>query len=286
MKILVLGAAGMLGHKMAQVLIENKFEVTGTIRGRAAEYASHPILGKVRLIGGVQAESFDSIVGAMAQVRPDAVVNCIGIVKQQAASKDPIPSLTINSLFPHRLAKLCRAADCRLVHISTDCVFSGLKGNYKESDTPDADDLYGRTKLLGEVSGEGSLTLRTSIIGPELGPPHGLLGWFLSNAGGSVKGFSKAIFSGLTTRALSIVIARVLSEQPNMSGLWHVAADPISKLDLLKLIRQFYHLDTHISPDDGLRIDRSLDGSRFREATGIVPPTWPVMIDEMHRDPS
>jgi len=216
----------------------------------------------------------------------EAVVNCIGVVKQDAAAKDPLASITVNALFPHRLAQLARASGARLVHLSTDCVFSGREGNYDESSRPDAEDLYGRTKLLGEVAGENCLTIRTSMIGRELAGAHGLLEWFLSQDGGRVRGFRRAVFSGFTTSALADVIAEVLSEHASLSGVWHVAAEAINKFDLLCLVREVYGLRVEIEPDESFVCDRSLDGSRFREATGIVAPSWPEMIRRMREDPT
>jgi len=192
----------------------------------------------------------------------------------------------INSLYPHVLHRLCRARGVRLVHVSTDCVFSGRKGAYRESDPSDAEDVYGRSKFLGEVAGPGAVTLRTSIIGRELSVERGLVEWFLSQRGRKVKGFTKAVFSGLTTLELSKVIRRVLADWVELEGLYHVAAEPVTKFDLLKLIRDVYRLDVEIEPDDSLACDRSLDGSRFREATGYVAPSWPEMIRAMAEDPT
>ena len=179
MRVLVLGGSGMLGHKVAQRL-SGRFEVSATVRREASDYAAHPAFRHVRLVGDTQAEDFDSVVHALAQTRPDAVVNCIGITKQKPEAELPIQTISLNALFPHRLAELCRSAGARLMHFSTDCVFSGRKGMYTEDDTTDPDDLYGRAKLLGETKASGSLTLRTSIVGRELAGSHGLVEWFLS----------------------------------------------------------------------------------------------------------
>lgn len=283
MKVLVLGATGMLGHKLMQGL-PHRFETAGTVRGPAAAYTDHPVLGQMSLLGGVRAESFDSVVRALASDRPDTVINCIGVVKQLPTAKDALPSIAINALFPHRLAELCQAADTRLIHLSTDCVFSGRKGNYVEGDVSDAEDLYGRTKFLGEVSSEGCLTLRTSMIGRELETSHGLLEWFLSQEGKTIRGYKRAIFSGFTTNALTEVIAQIIAEYQDVHGVWHVASEPISKFDLLSLVKQIYRLEIQIEPDETVVCDRSLNAERFRKATGFVPPSWPDMIEQMYRD--
>jgi dTDP-4-dehydrorhamnose reductase len=277
MKVLILGGAGMLGHQLWKV-ISSRFDTFATLRNHSSSLG---LFDRSRVIAGVAAEDFDSVIQAFAKVRPDVVINCIGIVKQQGASKDPVACLGINSLFPHRLARLCQASQARLIHVSTDCVFSGKKGNYTESDFPDADDLYGRSKLLGEVQGPGCITLRTSIIGRELQTQQGLVEWFLSNAGKTVSGYTNAIFSGLTTTALAELIAHLIMHFPDLDGLWHVAAQPINKFDLLTLVRDTFGANIKIVADDRFHCDRSLCDLRFRQATGWVPLAWPDMIRAM-----
>jgi dTDP-4-dehydrorhamnose reductase len=276
----VLGATGMLGHRLVQTL-SSGCSVFGTVRGDPGRWSGHPAFAGVEWKGGVEATDLDALRRVIHEARPDAVVNCIGIIKQLPAAKDPIPSLEINALLPHRLFRICRDAGARLVHVSTDCVFSGRKGNYREDDTADADDLYGRTKLLGELQGEGSVTLRTSMIGREMDRRTGLLEWFLAQRGGTVKGFARAIFSGLTTTQLSRVIAEVLERHRNIAGLWHVAADPIDKFTLLQMIDRAFELGIRIERDESFVCDRSLDGSRFRAATGFRAPAWEEMVREL-----
>jgi dTDP-4-dehydrorhamnose reductase len=195
-----------------------------------------------------------------------------------------LPSIAINALFPHHLAKLCQAANIRLIHISTDCVFSGLRGNYQESDVADANDLYGRTKFLGEVSYENCLTLRTSLIGRELEQSHGLIEWFLRQKKKIIHGYTRAVFSGFTTNAFAEIITLIITKYPHMEGIWHVASEPISKFELLSLVKKFHGLDIQIEPDETFVCDRSLNADRFRQTTGFVPPTWPGMIEEMVQD--
>lgn len=274
MRLLILGGNGMLGHKLWQTARETH-DVFVTMRS-----AKTPFDG-MRIVPDVDASHFDSVRAAIESVKPDAIVNCIGIVKQLAEAKQAIPSITINSLLPHRLAEL----GIRLVHLSTDCVFSGRKGGYVESDFADAGDLYGRTKYLGEVDAPKALTIRTSIIGRELAGTSGLVEWFLSNRGGRVKGFRKMIFSGLTTAALSRVILRAIDE-PTLTGVWHVSAAPIDKDTLLRMLNDAFRAGIDITPADDVVLDRSLDSSRFRAAFGWEPPTWEKMIDEMASDPT
>ncbi len=282
-RVLILGGSGMLGHKLWQSFA-GRFDAYVTFRHSATAYERYGIFEPERSKGHVSAQDFDSVIRAVADLRPQVVVNCIGIVKQDAAAKDPYTSISVNALFPHRLAQFCMAAGARLIHISTDCVFAGRRGNYSEQDAPDAEDLYGRTKLLGEVEAEGCLTIRTSMIGRELVGAHGLVEWFLGQEGKQVRGFRRAVFSGFTTQALADIIARLITEQPQLGGVWNVAAEPINKFDLLSLVREAYRLNVEIEPDENFVCDRSLDGERFRAATGFIPPTWPEMIERMSQD--
>jgi dTDP-4-dehydrorhamnose reductase len=285
MRTLILGATGMLGHKLTQVFSQ-QFEVYATVRSSKEAFADRLVLAQDYLLGNVLVENFDSVVRAIALTKPRCVVNCIGIVKQQLAAKAPLPSICVNALFPHRLAQVCQAAGIRLIHISTDCVFSGRQGNYVESDVADAEDLYGRTKLLGEVSGDGCFTLRTSIIGRELETSHGLIEWFLSQEGKAILGYKNAIFSGFTTNAIAEIIAQMITKHSDLEGVWHVAAEPISKYELLSLVKERYSLNIQIEPDETFLCDRSLNADRFKQATGFVPPPWPDMINQMYHDPT
>lgn len=284
MRVLILGAAGMLGHKLWQSL-EGQFDAWATVRGNADIYAHYNLFNPERLLGGIDAMDFDSIIRAVAATQPDVIVNCIGVIKQLAAANDSVVSLSLNSLFPHRLAALCKASRARLIHISTDCVFSGRKGMYTENAISDAEDLYGRTKYLGEVHAAPCLTMRTSIIGRELNTVSGLVEWFLSNRGGKVRGFTKAIYSGFSTLALARIIADVIRTSPHLEGVYHVSAEPISKYDLLCLIRDAYAIPIEIEAYPDVSIDRSLDSSLFRKTTGFRPMAWLDMIAEMAHDP-
>lgn len=280
MKILVLGASGMLGNAMLRTLAPTQgLDVWGTARSANVLKRFDAPLGK-RIVTGVDVESIDGLMALLTDIRPSVVINCIGLVKQLAQADDPLQALPINSLLPHRLARLCGLMGARLVHISTDCVFNGSKGNYRESDPSDAEDLYGRSKLLGEVSYPHTITLRTSIIGHELGSAHGLVGWFLTQQG-KVSGYRRAIFSGLPTVELSRIVRDCVLPNPALSGLYHVAAKPIAKYELLKLIGAAYGKDTVVEPDDRLVIDRSLNAERFHDATGYVAPPWPELITKM-----
>jgi len=280
MRVLVLGSNGMLGNAVMRVMSENAdWQVFGTVREEGAKRQLPAVLLKC-LIPGVDVEDSDALMTAFGLARPDVVINCVGLVKQLAEANDPLRMLPINSILPHRLARLCAVAAARLVHVSTDCVFSGAKGMYKETDTPDAQDLYGRSKSLGEVDYPQAITLRTSIIGHELSGAQSLIGWFLAQEN-EVKGYRNAIFSGLPTVELARVIRDHVLPRPDLHGIYHVSATPINKFDLLTMVAKVYGKDIRILADEALRIDRSLDSTRFREATGYQPPEWPELIKRM-----
>jgi dTDP-4-dehydrorhamnose reductase len=278
MRVLVLGGSGMLGHQLCRVL-SGRTETWATFREDPANYAGYDLVSRERALGGIHAEDLGSVRGALECVRPDAVINCIGIVKQRDEAKQAIPSIQINAFFPHQLADLCQKQDARLVQISTDCVFSGLRGRYTEVDVPDPVDLYGRTKLLGELNRPGCLTLRTSIIGWQLNTFSSLLSWFSQQRGKRIKGYQQAIYSGFSTRVLANLISDLIETRPDLSGLYQVASEPISKYDLLIALRKELGWDDiKIELDDNFYCDRSLVGTRFSIATGWKPPDWDEML--------
>lgn len=281
MRVLVLGANGMIGSTMLRVLSEKKdWQVYGSIRdGSLKRFFSAEI--SERLIEGIDVEHPDSLVKILDKTRPNVVVNCAGLTKHKPEAEDPLVSIPINTLMPHRLAGLCELVGLRLIHVSTDCVFSGEKGNYSENDFADARDVYGKSKALGEVDCPHAITLRTSTIGHELQSKYGLLDWFLSQEG-RCKGYTRAVFSGLPTVIFAQVIRDVVIPRTEMAGLYHVAAKPINKFDLLKLIADVYGKSIDIVPDDKLVIDRSLDAKRFQSATGYIAPEWSELIKMMH----
>lgn len=283
MKILIVGGDGMIGHQLLRQW-RSRHDVRVTLRRKPVTYAEFGSLFTTQnAYYGVDVTCSEDLVSVFADFHPQAVINTAGIVKQQAAAKASIPSLEINALFPHRLAVLCKAANVRLVQLSTDCVFSGRAGNYIETDAADADDLYGKTKFLGEVHGDHCVTVRTSAIGSELSRKVGLLEWFLAQKG-PVKGFKKAIYSGFTTTELSRIIERLLVEFPEARGLYHVSSDPISKYDLLALIKEELKVPVEIVPEDSFCCDRSLDSTRFRKEFKYSPPSWQAMIKEFADD--
>jgi len=280
-QVLVLGASGMLGNAIMRVFSQSAgFDVAGSVRSTAAVRLL-PADVAAKLVVGYDVENQDHLLALFDRVRPSIVINCVGLVKQLAEADDPLRAIPLNALLPHRLARLCGVIGARLIHISTDCVFSGAKGGYSEADTCDAKDVYGRSKFLGEVDYPHAITLRTSIIGHELTGSSSLIGWFLAQQG-SVKGYRKAIFSGLPTVEIARLIRDHVIPLPKIHGLYHVSAEPIDKYKLLTLVAEAYGKCIVIQPDDALVIDRSLDSCRFRQATGFEPAPWPELIRRMH----
>ena len=282
MRILILGGDGMLGHRLLSTLARSH-EVRVTLRQELAAYRQFALYDAQNSYGGVDVRVTDRMMDVMADFQPDVVINAVGVVKQRPDGLDPIPNLEINALLPHRLAVICKAIRAHFVHISTDCVFSGRKGDYKEADGPDPIDVYGHSKLLGEVVEPGCITLRTSIIGHELSRKSGLFEWFLMQKD-QVKGYKNAIFSGLTTIELSRVIEALITRFPDAHGIYHLSSYPVSKFDLLNLIKQKLALPIQINPDTDFRCNRSLDSSRFRKDFDYTPPTWETMIEELALD--
>lgn len=283
MRVLILGVTGMLGNAVHTYFSEDpKYQVWGALRSdNGRRY--FPEASQAKLFSGVDVLDLDVLTNLMLKIRPHVVINCVGLIKQLADANDPLTALPLNSMLPHRLSKLCELAGVRLVHISTDCVFSGRKGSYSESDISDAEDLYGKSKYIGELrEAPHAITLRTSIIGHELSSNNALIDWFLSQED-EVKGYAKAIFSGLPTIELARVIKDYVLPNRELNGLYHVAAKPIDKLSLLRLVSEVYEKDISIHPDDAVRIDRSLDASRFYQASGYVAPEWPELIELMKK---
>lgn len=281
MKVLVIGASGMIGSTVLRVLSEKKdWQVFGSVRDERVKRFFSASIGE-HLVAGVDVEQPDSLVKVLDQIRPDVVVNCAGLTKHKPEAEAPLIAIPINTLMPHRLAGLCKLIGARLIHVSTDCVFSGEKGNYTEDDFADARDVYGKSKALGEVNYPHAITLRTSTIGHELQSKYGLLDWFLSQDV-RCKGYTRAVFSGLPTVVFAQVVRDVVIPREELSGLYHVAAKPINKFDLLKLIAAAYGKTIDVVPDDKLVIDRSLDAKRFQLETGYLAPEWPELINLMH----
>lgn len=281
-RILIFGATGMLGHTLFKEMSKNEnFDVFGTTRSASGltNFFSSEELNRIR--ENVDADNFDTIMRATASVQPDIIINCIGIIKQLPIAQDPLTAITVNAQLPHRISLIARSANARFIHISTDCVFNGTKGNYTEEDLSDATDLYGRSKFLGEVEYPHCVTLRTSIIGHELKTDFSLIDWFLSKTG-TTKGFTKAIYTGFPTIEIVKIITNYIIPNEELNGLYQVSSTPISKYDLLHIIKEIYKKEIFIEPFDDFVIDRSLNSEKFKQVTGYNPPTWEVMAQDMY----
>lgn len=280
MRILILGGDGMLGHALLEAWRE-RHEVFASVRRRRGSSGSFEHLFGSRTLFEVDVRRPGDVLEAFATARPELVVNGVGIVKQRPDALEIIPSLEVNALFPHELARICAAAGARLVHLSTDCVFSGTRGRYREDDRPDPKDLYGHTKFLGEVNAPHVLTLRTSIIGLELSRSCSLVEWFLAQRG-RIRGYRRAIYTGFTTQEMARAIEHFVTRHPELHGVWHLASSPIDKFDLLqRLARRLNRTDIEIAPDDEFVCDRSLDGTALEARTTYRAPTWDAMLDEL-----
>jgi dTDP-4-dehydrorhamnose reductase len=287
-RIVVVGGAGMLGHKMFQIL---RGRFPGTLCTTREDVRKPPfdrveLLQGADVITGVDVTDFDRLHGILKELKPDFIVNCVGIVKQRREARMAIPCIMINSLLPHKLAVFAEEWGGRVIHPSTDCVFDGKRGRYTECDDCNAEDLYGKSKFLGELNCDNGLTLRTSIIGRELVSHVSLLDWFLMQQGKAIRGFRRVVYSGVTTNQLAEVVFLIIQKFPTLHGLFQVVSDPISKHDLLCLIRDAFQLNVDIIPDDQEVSDRSMTGSKFHEATGYVSPPWTELVDRLAKDPT
>ena len=285
-KVFVLGGNGMLGHKVFQVFNE-EYETHASFLSLKDYTSAFPVYKEVptsRIHIGVNALDFSGLNTLITDVKPDVVVNCIGLIKQLEEASDHILVIKMNSVLPHSLAKICSECGARLVHVSTDCVFSGDKGNYTEDDPSDVMDLYGKSKYLGEVNYAPHLTVRTSIIGREWIRSTALLEWFLAQKGKTVRGYKNAVYTGFTTEAIARLIKKTVTERPDITGLWHVSSNPVSKLELITRIKDAWGLEIGIETFEDVPCDRSLDSSRFFNKTGFERPTWESMIKDLIED--
>jgi len=282
-KVLILGVTGMLGHKLYQLLAET-FDVMGTIRGNYSSISKYGFFKESDIVPNVNALEKFEIEEKIERIAPNVVINCIGIVKSVREAQDKMLNIWVNSLFPHQLYDICERKGIRLIHISTDCVFSGKKGGYREDDLSDAEDIYGKTKYLGEVSGERALTIRTSLIGRELSTANGLVEWFISNLGGKVNGFTNAIFNGFTTVRFAQIMTNIIAKEQNLTGVYHISSEPITKFKLLTLMRERMGLDVEVEEYSNFYCNRSLDSTLYRNKTGFKSLSCEEMIDEFAQD--
>lgn len=283
MKILIVGGNGMIGHIFLKSW-QSRHDVKVTLRRNLEDYQSYDLYSSDNSYTNVNVLNLDLLENLVKEFKPDCIVNCVGLTKQLINEKQPLKPLLINSIFPHQLLSLCAKNNIRLIHLSTDCVYSGKKGFYTEQDTSDAEDVYGRTKFLGEVSEDNSITIRKSTIGLELDSSHGLIEWLL-NQKETIKGYTNAIYSGFPSYILSEIVENIILDHKDLKGIWHISSSPISKYDLLKkLVDRLDNFKIDIMPDDKINIDRSLDSSKFKKKTGFKAPSWDFMIDNLAKE--
>ena len=285
MRVLILGATGMLGHKLWQLLPRRFPDTFATVRSRPA-LAGCELYRDERVIDAIDAADFRSLATVLDRLQPAVIVNCVAVTLRREASADAVTSIALNALLPHQLACWSAEHSARVIHFSTDCVFSGRTGGYTEASPADAEDLYGRSKALGELTGASALTLRSSFIGRELGSGTELLEWFLAQRGKRIRGFRQALYTGVSTLFLARLVADIIEHHPQLAGLYNLASEVITKFDLLCLAREAFGVNVEIEPDDGYVCRRNLDGGRLRHALGAAPPGWPEMMAELAADPT
>ena len=270
----------MLGHQLWRSLHE-RHEIWVTLRRKVSDFSQYQLFDTEKSIQVDDITNDTTLGQALDQAQPEAVINCVGLIKQHHKATDEALMRRVNAEFPHCLAKHCASLGIRLIHFSTDCVFAGTKGHYTSEDLADATDEYGQTKYQGEVTDAHCVTIRTSVIGHEIDSQLALLNWFFSQQGQAIRGFTRAIYTGFTTLEMARIVERILIEHPSLSGLWQVASEPISKYDLLKLCQAKMNWEGTTEPDDSFECDRSLSGERFNQTTGYQPPSWEAMITEL-----
>lgn len=264
--ILILGATGMLGNALFSELSKYKnFEVKGTVR-RKAQAKKLPKNLQNKILANIDVQDLRSLRHAFQARRPDVIINCVAYIKEPQNDQEKALAISLNSLFPHQLAELAKNAGARLIHMSTD---SALET-----------DFYSRTKFLGEVDANHCLTIRSSIIGHGLENQNSLVDWFL-NQKKKVEGYKKMIFSGFPTVELARIIAKYIIPNKKLSGIYHISSRPISKYDLLKIVARVYKKKIVILANYDIVLDRSLNSSKFRQATGYRPPSWEKLIVAM-----
>ena len=284
MKVCVLGAGGLLGHMLIRVLGKSNDVYGSTREVRSSSSPLARFLPQDKWIDEIDASNSESINRVFGFEDFDVVINCIGLIKQRNSQVSDGEMMAVNAEFPHQLAQVANSHGTRVIHISTDCVFSGSKGNYVESDEPDPVDVYGKSKLLGELNDAQNLTLRTSHIGRELTVRKSFIEWLLKHKGGRVDGYSHAIYSGLTTQELSRLISVLLHTNLGITGMFHVSSQPISKLEIINKLNELLNLQVAVTSDSSVQINRSLNSDKFQRATGLTPNNWDQMLSEFCKD--
>lgn len=285
-KILITGGGGTLGHKLWQLLPE-KFPYTYvSIRKPKSYYDKCDLFDSPYVVEGLDLRDFGKLADVLKEINPSVIVNCAGVTLRSKEAEDKFSCISVNSLLPHILARWCAENNARLIHFSTVCVFDGRLGHYTEDSIPDARDLYGMSKALGDVQSSCALTIRSSFIGREIFNGTELLEWFLAQRGKRISGFTKALFTGLTTNRLAGLVIDLIEKYPRLNGLYHVSSETVSKYELLYLMKEAYKIDIEIDREDKFECRRNLKGDKFVQATGFNCPSWRQMMIEMAADPT
>jgi len=281
MRVLILGASGLIGHKLLQKL-SGSFETFAALHKSKEYYGNHLLFSGDNIIDKIEVENFDVLRGLLHAINPDVIINCVGITKRKIEIDKPIVSIEINSLFPHKLAIWAKNYGKRVIHFSTDCVFDGKLGNYNEDSITTAEDLYGKTKALGEINYSHSLTIRSSFIGQELFGKTELLEWFLSQNGRQINGYINTLYSGVSVIYMADIVKKIIDNYPKLSGLYQLALEnPISKYDLLCIARDAYKINVDIIPDGNHIHKPTLDNTRLKKAIKITVPSWKEMMEKL-----
>lgn len=277
-KILILGVNGLLGNRVFLNLSKNK---KLNIYGLARKKSLNKSFSAKKIIYGVDVSDFKKLRNTIKLLKPDVILNCVGVINKKIKSIKEAKVIKINSLLPHYLDNLSAQFKFKLIHISTDCIFKGNKNFYNENSLSDVDNLYGLSKSAGEINNNRSLTIRTSIIGHELNSQNGLVDWFLSQK--TVFGFANVIYSGMTTNELSKIIENCILRY-NLRGLYQVSSAPISKFDLLKLINNIYNSNINIKKNISIKKKLVLKSDRFKKETKYRVSSWEKQIIVMKNE--
>jgi len=281
MRVIILGTSGLIGHKLLQEL-STDLEVFGTLHYSKKHYGDISLFSGPNIIENIDASNFELLKGVLLAINPDVILNCIGITKRKINTNNIIETLNINSVFPHKLADWAKINQKRVLHFSTDCVFDGRVGNYTEVSITTAEDIYGKSKALGEINYNHCLTIRSSFIGQELFDKTELLDWFLTQNGKQIKGFKNTLYSGVSTIFMANVVKKIIMNFPNLSGLYQLAPDkPISKYDLLLIAKETFNIDVEIIPDYENVHRPTLDASKLKRKINLTVPSWETMMREL-----
>jgi dTDP-4-dehydrorhamnose reductase len=285
MRILILGGNGMIGHKMYQMISKVHMDTWVTLRNDITTYIYSNIYNNEKVIGNIDLSDFKKLLHTLNEIKPDIILNACGITIRRGVEEVKSNTILINSVLPHILNEWVSLNNKRLIHFSTDCVFSGKKGDYLDTDIKDAYDLYGSTKSLGEiVDSKFAITLRGSMIGRELENKTELFEWFLQQSNNKIKGFSEVIYAGITTVKMAEIVLRLINFYPNLSGIYNISSKPISKYDLLKMCNEHFEINSIIEMDNSYKSNKNLISDKFFIEIGIEKPNWIDLIRQLKDD--